>query len=699
MPLQPKLRQIKGVIRTANNQLAEGFSIELFLLAGEKEAQLGQDTTDKKGRYSLSYTLPKALKGAASSIFIRVYDPAGQLVGDSPTVDNPGTKVNLNFQLPEKGEVQPPAPTTAKVGLTNLTNIFDKNITVEGVVTTHNGNPAGGVSVVLFEIPFGENKIQRAEEATDGTGRYSLSFTTPNQALNTAVMVNVLKPDGTIWATSPKRFQLLGNLRIDLRLPDSDPATTGHEHGRLRAKLNDLTTNWEQLTVSQLNELARYIGVSAPRVRRIAVAEQLHQQRQLDSGMLYALLERGLPEDLERLVILPTERLNEALESAVAEGIIADGAWDTEIDKIKNLNVKQPEKLVSPENYYKTPDKVKASERPFVEKALNRYFREQVLEAIGGISPEFYELVETAVYELDYKGQLDQSFPDVLRQTLELAADEDQGLLKEASEFFKNRPQDNRKVRDVLQMDLSVQQHPALYEPLQRGAVFALADLAGITAKDIPTRLLERQLMADDWNEASLDPVVQQGILTSAQANELTQVSLLARLTTQNLALIQKLKPLANAGMGTLARFNTAEWEQLLVNENIPLPTGETAKTYAEKLNDRAGLLFPTAMVLDRFKRSLDQEAGGQDLRDWFSTFETNNPDFDLLRAKLSSKDTAGLTWTGIPADSRPQVQNQLAAMQRVLVLSSHPEQAQVLLQKGFNSAQKNSPPPEIGLY
>ncbi|MBK8656486.1 MAG: hypothetical protein IPN20_21820 [Haliscomenobacter sp.] len=739
------------MIRTENNRLAKGYNIKLYLNVGGKEKLLGKGTTDEKGLYTISYTLPNAPKGVLQSIFIRVYDQSGQLKTESPAVNNPRAKVKLDFQL-LPAPVEPMARATA---------FFGKTVTVEGDVTDVGGEPVGAVRVALYRVEFGKKTAQLAVAATNDDGRYTLSYTPTGINIGLAVQVKALSANNTPLAVSPVQYRVSGALRIDLRLPDPDAGKAWYE--RWEERLRQENPAWYNLPPAEQNELARRSGEPARRVMRLSAARQLSAQSKAPADLHYAWIEKGLPSDLDRLAILPADVLKSALEEAAAEGVIAPGNWDTGIVMLKDLNVSQPAALLTPDNLYQTPDKVKASGRPAIQRALDRHLREQVLEAVGGVSAGLYELAETAAQQLDYSSWLTRPFSDAVRQILEQAADDDPDYQKEAGDFLVSRAPSGAKVAEVLQLDLPVQQHPALYEPLQRGAVFAFSGLAGITGNTVPLRLLERQLMVDDWNETGLEPLVQEKILTVAQQKSLSRVAMLARLSGQNLPLMQKLMTPVYADPKLLAQMNASEWEQFLTKEKIPTPPGHDVKSYSNRLNDGVGQMFPSALLTNRTMRannqstilnplkkteqlfknntqlldgrsvaSLDWSGISPTLRatiepelsqlsglantfralgmealvndgqmktpdkvkairerlDWLDTFQKNNPDFDLLTAQLSNKAGAGYNWAGIPSSGKNAVRQQLAAQQRVLLLSDRPEQALKLMSKGYDSAQ-----------
>lgn len=252
------------------------------------------------------------------------------------------------------------------------------------------------------------------------------------------------------------------------------------------------------------------------------------------------------------------------------------------------------------------------------------------------------------------------------------------------------------------------------------------AGLAGLD-QESTNKLLDRNLTFDLLTPATLSDLEKEGLLSTSQKTELQLTLELGKLTGDNVPLVSSIRNTGVSSTIDLTSWDKKQWEQLITNDKIPLPPGETIDTYIDNILLNLELTLPSQLLLTRLltgwqdKLSLLDAPNSQaellafgntyrylgtlDLinnRDddpsktkaaitgrlqLLDTFFANNKELDLRQVNFFKPTDTIVNWGSIPVSDRPAVRKQLMAYQRVLNLANSTEDREALLGKGFDSA------------
>lgn len=176
---------------------------------------------------------------------------------------------------------------------------------------------------------------------------------------------------------------------------------------------------------------------------------------------------------------------------------------------------------------------------------------------------------------------------------------------------------------------------------LRRRRIEKLCQIAGIpgTSAAAVARRMNRRLMNPEmWGE-----LVREGVVAEGKIRELQFTFELGVLTEDNLSLTEALKSRSSPGLGRpatslrdLAVLELADWEKVVVDNEITPPSGKSNSEYAASLAEKIEKQFPTEVFRNRVLRRNETQVGRQ-IQDIHSLLEVNEGLFSKsLSAQVS---------------------------------------------------------------
>jgi hypothetical protein len=251
---------------------------------------------------------------------------------------------------------------------------------------------------------------------------------------------------------------------------------------------------------------------------------------------------------------------------------------------------------------------LKKDESDYIAKKLNEYLRNEILKTIGPGKPGISKLVHSI--KLDYRDVKDSTLDTVVKKKLLTAAKKDKTLAKEiraVEKIFEKTPVVS--IGNLLNLGLPLKDHPVVAKDFRREKALAFAKIINLS-DDLAVKLAEKDLVLEDANDADLEALVREKILTSEQKKDLLLTIDLSRLSGENIALIKALKTNKLKSMEDFVSWNKSDWAKLIKDHDIPLPKGEDSiDSYAENLRENIEKTFPTQHFLKRIiKNNYDSE-------------------------------------------------------------------------------------------
>jgi hypothetical protein len=435
-----------------------------------------------------------------------------------------------------------------------------------------------------------------------------------------------------------------------------------------------------ELTDDQLGFLAVATERDPFALHRFADAHRLALEATAPPELIYGVLGEGLPGDPAALSAVGENTLKRAVEGAIAAGAISPGLRDGFDGSVVATRVRQPVSLLRPHVLYaKTVDAAGDSEvAGLVGSRLDVRLRDELKRMLGELSPALNRAVGLALLRLRWRRVADQQLAGVVGGLL-AEAGRDAGPVSEIA-AVRERVADApaRSVAEALGLELPLRDNPAVADDLARAKAVEYARLAGL-GPDAARAVLEQNTALADGDSAALGPLVESGTMREADASAMRTVLELAKLSGDNLGLMRALEARGDASPLVLAGWDRSRWEALIDEEQIPVPPGETAASYADLMMRNLETVYPTQALAARVS---DHALG---------SFFAGNPDLDLRAVNLVERGGNGATidWTGVGEAARPEVEQRLRGYQRVLTLADTTSARATLLDRGYDSALK----------
>jgi len=299
-----------------------------------------------------------------------------------------------------------------------------------------------------------------------------------------------------------------------------------------------------------------------------------------------------------------------------------------------------------PEDISKLP----ANEKQFIEDKLNSYLLKILLSLIGFK----WETIEPHNQKLNIKfqGNEDMKFGDFICQVvlpeLSKVPEAEKALQTISLEGLKN---DNRTVRDVLQMDRPLKDNQAFSDEVKKVKIHFIADTA-IGNSTVAGKLNERGIDENTPAE-ELEKLVDEKILTKTQKERLKNVFDYTKITGENLPLVKVLSNESGIKSAKdLAKLESSDWEEILKTINNETPTGEDKQVYIENVMKTIEDSFPTEFTMKRICK-IDKDKIN-DTINVITPLLKNNP--DILNVKV-------MDWKGIPKNKQNNIKKGLETL------------------------------------
>ena len=166
-------------------------------------------------------------------------------------------------------------------------------------------------------------------------------------------------------------------------------------------------------------------------------------------------------------------------------------------------------------------------------------------------------------------------------------------------------------------------------------------------------KLAERDLLPEDINDdATLANMVKEGLLNDQQKGELQLTLELGKLTCDNFPFVSVLKSRGIKSVADFTGWETADWQQLIAGEKLPLPSGESAERYAETIAFNIERTFPSQSL---FAHLLSSKQAAR-----LNLLDSLNPLLDKNDRLIHGERPAALDWTGVRTNQRQAAEQAL---------------------------------------
>lgn len=288
-------------------------------ISDKTHIQLGEDTTDAQGRYTIRYeSLPEITD---INLRILVANKDGQFLQKSGLSQNAKPLEIINITIP----VSQPSDTPSRI---------------EGQIIFEHGLPAEELQLRLYRRDFGDNATLLDETTTLAEGQYAFSYNTGGKTFSLEIRAVTNEENGEkneIPLSKPLNY--LGNEQINIvnLVAPSDLQPLEPEYQRLSADLEphlgDIKTLSDIKTLAEAKEnedhqdltvLNRATGWDARLIALAATSEKLAADAdvQLPSDTLYGLLRAGLPSDKFMLAQVGVDVVEQTLKTVRDAGIL-----------------------------------------------------------------------------------------------------------------------------------------------------------------------------------------------------------------------------------------------------------------------------------------------------------------------------------------------------------------------------------------
>lgn len=154
---------------------------------------------------------------------------------------------------------------------------------------------------------------------------------------------------------------------------------------------------------------------------------------------------------------------------------------------------------------------------------------------------------------------------------------------------------------DILQPDLPLFINPVFQPDLMKAKLYRLSNIAGLSQLKIDKALVH-DLRFNSISSENLDQLAKDRIITEKEANNLGLASNLYALFDSSFELTEyvKRKLPAVQSMSDLISVNKSEWENIVRESKIELPSELLVEEYAEVLYKKVEKLFPEEVLVHR---------------------------------------------------------------------------------------------------
>jgi hypothetical protein len=311
--------------------------------------------------------------------------------------------------------------------------------------------------------------------------------------------------------------------------------------------------------------------------------------------------------------------------------------------------------LAQPQVLYAATAQMAAN--PAVSQRLDERLRDEIRRLIGALGPALDGATAAALSSVHWHDVADRSVAQVADAMMARVAADPRLAQQANAARARLAGAPSVTVASSLYLDLPLIDNPAMHADLTRALVIELAHLAGLG--DVASQAVTQHSAAlVNSSTATLDALVAQGRLTRQEEASLTTNLELAKLTHDNLELIRALLAAGVTSPVTLVGWTADQWHQLVAGQHLPVPPGETPDSYTQVIVHNLETTYPAHALA----------AHGGD--DHLAILLARNPGLDVRTADLAGGAAAQLDWSGIPAQARERVEQELRSYQRLIPLA-----------------------------
>lgn len=627
---------VRGQVLKSDSGFFIGGSVRAFHEALAVQTLLGEDKTNVEGRYTITYS---SLKVAAHiNLRVQVFDGSGKLLLQSDVIAGAKREEVVNLAIPSA------RPTSV----------------VKGQVVHPDGKPlARGIVQAHDRDLRSEQLLGRA--VTDHTGRYEISYSTGDFARaekkSADLVVRAYRDESALaanqpTANSPIVFNAKEIETIDLVVGNSllrGPSEYEQIEEALRPLLEGPSPA-PNVEVATLNDeeiafLAGETGLDLQHISFYVAAAKLGKTTGVAAEIFYGFARQNLPTTLDLLLAENADTKRRALEAAIRANIIPASAASI-IDSVLGDSARR----------IGVVPKLKLDEVA------------RILRLDGGVMQKLKEK--------------NLAIEDVGEATL--AAMVSEKIIS---------PAEKKEIQLTVGLAQLSGENLALTNALKTVVQESPVELARWHQADWLKFLHEQKITLPD-GETDLDAyaenlrdVVEQSFpseyflhrIVNGDAREKIGglVTTIAPLLESNTSIIPTNGESQNYNWKGISDENR-KTIQLRLAELTPLVNSYRSLGVAEIFNHRNMSATQKHSVIEKRLASL-------------GTFYSNNPDINLQYADFSTSNSETKTdqwsWRGVDAAEQPYVKKQMATTQRVFTLGGNYETGDLLLKKGYDSA------------
>lgn len=208
------------------------------------------------------------------------------------------------------------------------------------------------------------------------------------------------------------------------------------------------------------------------------------------------------------------------------------------------------------------------------------------------------------------------------------------------------------KIRDILRLDMPLRDNPIFAKDILKAKAVEYADIIGLTGENL-NRFVEKEIDLSNENEAPLEELVKEDILTIVQKDDLLLTTRLSVLVGENFDLIKGIKTEKVKSPVDFVEWEKSDLRQFIIDNKIPIPKDESAETYADNIFFNLEQTYPCKFFFNRLFKS--QKRDKLNLLDSLHKLLVNN---DKL---IDNGKPATIDWKKMSGDNREKLQKDLS--------------------------------------
>jgi hypothetical protein len=595
---RPTTYRITGQVKTTStNQTFPGVRVEATFRRGNQTLLTRNSTADANSNYAVTFSstpFPNSSQPSGITVFFQVYQDNQRLDTDT-VIQNLQTR---NYQ--QDIEIKPSEESPGD------------HFIVRGTICHPDGNAAAGIFVqALDKDMLRDEKL--GEQLTNQLGQYEISYTRAQfsqaENLNADVFIRVSHPN--VPEVTLGESEVIYHAR-PIETIDLTVSRTSNEFEQHKAALDKIRANRAiaDFTPDNIEFCTHETGIPRQQIELLVAAFQLFQQTRMAAEVFYGI-GRQLPLPSLSLAVLAQqerETLRQALVNAEnANTIHLPEDIESILSKLLLLLGQEseetiPEPVLSRDEILNLDDA--AEQTPaHLQTANPALFQQLVDKAIYSVHQAIATHFQDASYELKYFIRTldlraiatpDTTVPSFLTDAIRHSQLPD--LIQQEGQAKINSWNGPQTLNEILQPDTDLRANPLFVNEFRQAGVFRIGTLTQLS-NDKVQQLMSRGFSLEDIAPDKLTTLVNEGVLTDNEAQELGFNANLYQLSSTNLNLVNALKNLggefSSASLKDLAPLSRQQWEDLLEQNVITPPAQANRADYAAFLHRQIEVLYP----------------------------------------------------------------------------------------------------------